>query len=180
MSLGFLRKTSWRPHLSFGSAFPGIHPTLATHSVSYHEVSPGDSPRVPHVTPFRRGSSVNERVSQTSPPPFLPLSLASPPSPTLTGHLLCLAQLGPAALLFLLQGPLLLAELCAEGLIRHGIGALGVAVNVGGHPPLAASCNYKGGSCVQAAPESPSFNHDFNYRQAVHSVFTVCQLTAFR
>lgn len=53
------------------------------------------------------------------------------------GHLLGLAQLGPAALLLFLQSSLLGVEVCAEGLVWHGVGALGMVVGIGGHLPLA-------------------------------------------
>lgn len=67
------------------------------------------------------------------------------PSPTLrpTGHLLSVAQLRPAALLLLLQGLLLCVELRAEGLIGHGVGALGMVVGVGGHLLLAVGCGHR-------------------------------------
>lgn len=99
-------------------------------------------------------------------PPFPTLpgcSLQSPHAPTLptsrpTGHLLGVAQLGPAALLLLLQGTLLRAEVRAERLIRHGIVALGIVVGIGGHLALAANCRHKEQSCVQAAPRLPPWS----------------------
>lgn len=58
-----------------------------------------------------------------------------------------MAQLGPAALLFLLQGLLLCIELCAEGLVWHGVGALGMEVGVRGHLLLALGCGHKRPEC---------------------------------
>lgn len=54
-----------------------------------------------------------------------------------------MAQLRPAALLLLLQGLLLCVELRAEGLIGHGVGALGMVVGVGGHLLLAVGCGHR-------------------------------------
>lgn len=67
------------------------------------------------------------------------------PIPTLrpTGHLLGVAQLGPAALLLLLEGLLLSVEFHAEGLLWHGVGALGMVVSVGGHLLLAMGCGHR-------------------------------------